>query len=205
MTSEQTFTASSNSLTAQEQKTNQSYQIRYKNWQCTVVHLQPAGAGKSASPAYVVASHMRKPNLVFRAPSNASSKTNSTQLFAETRWHSFSTKIDVQVNGTELQLAPKSWWKIKEYNFFSNACNRTLTWRSHTSWKQQSWICIDEQATPLAKAGLNSWKWKEIGSFEFVEGTLSPSVKEELIATGMTMLFHTMIQHSGAAAAAGSG
>lgn len=200
MTSEQATPFSNSIPSSMQQTATQAYQIRFKNWKCTIVHMTSANASESAVPEYIVESHLRKPNLVFKSPANGSIEIDNAPTIAETRWHSFSTKIEVQVNGTTLQLAPKSWWRGKEYNLSSAVANQTLTWRSHTSWKQQSWICLDEKAMPLAKASLNSWKWKDIGSFEF-ESELSQSLREELIATGMTMLFWTMMQNSSAASA----
>ncbi|KAK5096133.1 hypothetical protein LTS08_007739 [Lithohypha guttulata] len=191
-------------------ETTQTLHVKFKDWKLSTAHLYPTDASGTSStpePLYIVESHLRKPNLrMFTNVDNGSAVLSSDRApFANVIFHSFSSTTDIDLNGTNIGLKAKSRWKGNEWLFDSISFAKTLAWKTQISWTKQSWVCMDERALPLARVTVNGFAWKDIGKFEILNPeSLTQAMVEELIVTGMTMAFWTIMTNRNASTASSS-
>ena len=74
--------------------------------------------------------------------------------------------------------------------------NAHLTWRNQKSYTRIDFECLDDQSLPLAKfMSSTSWNLKKGGRLELY-GTQASSraVMDEIVVTGLALVYYTMIQ-----------
>jgi hypothetical protein len=150
--------------------------------------------GQSLTTRYVQHFRSTKPQLRF------SSADNGKQM-GEGSFHQISISGECMVNGRAIELRPLKRWKTR-YNFLSLAfaspsAPKTLvplTWTAVSGFKTWNFICLDKNQLPIAQFAANWWAMKAVGKFQFERSreTLSDAQRDEVVITGLTLMYMMM-------------
>jgi hypothetical protein len=143
-------------------------------------------------PLYIQHFRPTKPQLRFESAIN---KTN----IAKGTIHSFSISADCILHGREIILKPLKRWKT-QYNYLSCALGGSgeavpVSWIANSSLKVLNFVCVNSATQePIAKFGVNIWAMKQVGNiyFEKSESNIEEKLRDEVVVTGLTILYVMM-------------
>jgi hypothetical protein len=126
---------------------------------------------------YNVECHMRKPNLIFHRP-------NGVEPVGTVSNSKLGTEVNSNVNGAMLEMRPKNKLTCREWTFYSPSLGRVIIWKGIHGME-----CHDENGVPIAKFKITNWGMKRLGSFEFLNSNLSQQTIDEVVVTGVGMMY----------------
>lgn len=147
--------------------------------------------GDHLEPLYIQHFRPAKPQLRFESVSDNSHIASGTI-------HSFSISADCTIRGHEIALKPLKRWKT-EYNYLSKTLASgsgpvPITWIANSSMKIWDFVCLNANQLPIAKFSVNIWALKQVGNiyFEKSKADISVEVRDEVVVTGVTLLYVMM-------------
>jgi len=146
-------------------------------------------------PIYIVDYKTLTPTFIFR-----SGVDNSA--FASGTLHPISINADCNIRGQPITLNALKRFKT-EYTHLSRASFDTdspvpMTWIATCNLKTWDFICLDSRQMPVAKFSANLWTLKKVGNIEFMgeKTATSEAARQEIIVTGMTLMYTMAIRTS---------
>jgi hypothetical protein len=150
--------------------------------------------GDATTPVYIQHFRPTKPQLRFEYA------TDSSQLATGTI-NNFSISAECSLNNNTIALKPLKRLKT-QYNYLSNTISASpaspapVSWIANMSLKTWDFVCLDANQIAVAKLSANLWDLKEVGNFYF-EGTkeeVSKEMRDEVVVTGLTLLYVMMVR-----------
>lgn len=169
----------------------QSYDVIYKDWKCTRAFVQDP---ESKEILY----NCDLPSLR-RCRINLRSAIDDVEI-ATGNPYSLKKHISSSVRGQDLDLRYKNLLKCN-YTYTSPAFgNSKMTWTCHSGFKEMVYVLLDEQSLPVARwktSGPKVGPFKDLGRLEILGTRVdSDAAKEEILITGLTLVFLEVIARS---------
>ncbi|USP82237.1 uncharacterized protein yc1106_09511 [Curvularia clavata] len=107
---------------------------------------------------------------------------------------------ECMIHGRTIHIKPLKRWRT-QYNYLSHAIPSVnsdpvpINWVAKCSLKYWNFVCINTQTQePIAKFSVNFWAIKQVGNiyFEKPREMISQEVLDELVVTGMTIVYIMM-------------
>ncbi len=168
----------------------QTFDVRYKDWKCIKALVRDTTSGNDTYQLDLAT--IIRSNIILRSTADDSE-------IGKAQFNPFKKSLAVKIHGDELTLRCKKMLSA-DYSFESTAfSNQTMTWKFHSGWSDMYYVLVDEQSLPVAR-----WSTKgcgvltKLGKVEFLGRKAdSKEAKEEVLLTGMTLLY-LMIQQMSA-------
>jgi hypothetical protein len=150
--------------------------------------------GNQLTPVYIQHFRPTKPQLRFdSAPDNVNIASGTI--------NNFSISAECVLNGKTIDLKPLKRWKT-QYNYLSTTLSSdpsrpvAISWITNSSLKIWDFVCLDENQIAVAKFSVNFWAMKEVGNFHFEKSRegVSKEVRDEIVVTGLTLLYVMMMR-----------
>ncbi|KAF1936721.1 hypothetical protein EJ02DRAFT_358472 [Clathrospora elynae] len=161
---------------------------------CNIINEKAADG--HLTPLYIQHFHLTKPQLRFES---AAKKSNIATGVIQ----SFSIGGKCTIRGREIILKPLKRWKA-QYNYLSHALTSKtnpdpvpVSWIAKSGMKTWDFLCVNSVTQePIAKFGINNWSLKQVGNFHFEKskGEVTEEVRDEVVVTGITMLYIMMVR-----------
>jgi hypothetical protein len=148
--------------------------------------------GDILTPLYIQHFRPTKPQLRFE------SVADSTKIATGTI-NNFSISAECSLNNRSIELKPLKRWK-SQYNYLSHTFSKDpnapapVSWIADMSMKTWDFVCLDENQIAIAKLSANLWDLKQVGNFYFEarEDEVSAEMRDEVVVTGLTILYVMM-------------
>lgn len=192
----ETSQSSSSSVTRQflEAGETPTYRVEYTwyNFKARIYDDSKPGD----EPIYIADfAKIRKPHAIYKRVDNGEViGTGSLHLFS-------SIDADYEIHGRKDSLVAQKRFRIV-YTHRSLAMSDTgdpvtITWTSDSGFKTWDFVCVDENQMPIAKFSANMWRAVKLGKIQFTGPKAdSQALREELIVTGLTLVYHVMVRMS---------
>jgi hypothetical protein len=157
---------------------------------------------KESKPLYIVGFKMAKSQLAFTHASDNS-------VFGTGRLHAVSISPDCSIRGNAITLKAQKRFKV-DYEYLSQGFSDTkdpvpMTWICNCHFKTWDFVLMDSQQIAVAKFAANVWALKRIGVIELIgKAASNEEVREEVVVTGMTLLYCMMLRANSLPNLAGS-
>lgn len=80
-------------------------------------------------------------------------------------------------------------WKAYEMLYKSSVfSNQMMNWKRNKRWSVFEAVLVDENEVPKAKLS-TPWAMKKMASIELMDGDLSQEAMNEVVTTGLTVLY----------------
>lgn len=132
---------------------------------------------------------MTKPHLKFKNPQKNVVGTASFNVF--------SIHAECEVHGRAKRIQAMKRWAT-EYNYLSDAFAQgdspmPMYWTSTSGFKHWDFILLDANKEPVARFHSNIWAVTKLGFLEFM-GDYSAETKEEILITGCSVYYNTLLR-----------
>ncbi|KAJ4364534.1 hypothetical protein N0V83_009129 [Neocucurbitaria cava] len=148
--------------------------------------------GDKLEPVYIQHFRPTKPQLRFESAANNSPIATGTI-------NNVSISGECIIHGHDIALKPLKRWKT-QYNYLSKTFSSSgaepvpISWIANSSLKVWDFVCLDANQLPIAKFSVNIWAIKQVGNFYFekTKEELSDEERDEVVVTGVTILYIMM-------------
>jgi hypothetical protein len=148
--------------------------------------------GSNLTPLYIQHFRPTKPQL------RIEDATNNTKIASGTI-NNVSIAAECSIRGQTIAIKPLKKWKT-QYNYLSTALSSTsspvaVSWVTNSTMKTWDFLCLDSTTQlPIAKFSVNLWALKQVGNFYFEKSAaeVSRELREEVVVTGLTILYVMM-------------
>jgi len=148
--------------------------------------------GSTLTPIYIQHFRPSKPQLRFEDASNNTHMATGTI-------NNVSIAAECTLRGQIIAIKPLKKWQTA-YNYLSVALSSTSTpvpisWIANSNLKVWDFVCLDSNTQlPIAKLSVNWWALKQVGNFYFEKSAaeVSKEVRDEVVVTGLTILYVMM-------------
>lgn len=169
-------------------------EIIYKDWKCKAANITDT---KTGALLYDLETHLLKPQITISRP-------GQSEPFAKVNIPTLSKTVDITIDGRGLKLTNKKFWKGHYIFDSSHLSQPTATWKcSGSGWSSIDFVCLDEQEMPIARVRTKVAAVKKIATLEVNEAHRdNKGLVDEIVVTGLTVVYLWMLTYSGAVAAA---
>ncbi|KAH8730341.1 hypothetical protein GQ44DRAFT_701184 [Phaeosphaeriaceae sp. PMI808] len=140
------------------------------------------------TPIYIQHFRPTKPQLRFNLASDETTRIASGTI------NNFSISAECTIDTQTIPLKPLKRWET-QYNYLSTALSPDpknpvpVSWIANMSLKLWDFVCLDAQQMPIAKFSVNWWAITQVGNFYFANNHVSAGVRDEVVVTGITLLY----------------
>lgn len=172
-------------------------QVEFDNWKwrkATVSDLH------EKAELYRVEFHVRKPQIIVQ-PTSQNDPTIKT--IGEVTFHCLSSRIDIVLNGRDIELSSRGFWK-DGYTYASPALDGArMTWQSRCRGGYFDLVCLNEAAMAVARAVLALGSVKKVATIEIMggEAMIEGRGMDEMVLTGLAILQQRLTTYSASVAA----
>jgi hypothetical protein len=150
--------------------------------------------GDQLTPLYIQHFRPTKPQLRYET-------AHDKVEIARGTINNFSISAECTLNGHTIALKPLKRWKT-QYNYLSTTLSpgpntpAPVSWIANMSLKLWDFVCLDANQIAIAKFSANLWAVKQVGNFHFEKsaGGVSREARDEIVVTGLTLLYVMMVR-----------
>lgn len=189
--------ASQETSSSQPDSPAPTYRVEY-TWYNFKARIYDDNSPDNQNPLYIADfAKLRQPHAIYK-------RASSSEIIGTGTIHFFNIDADVEVHGRRDKLVAQKRFRTI-YNHRSVAMSEdddkkpvTMTWTSDSGFKTWDFVCVDENQMPVARFSANIWRMVKLGRIEFVgrKAKESQALREELIVTGLTLVYHVMVRMS---------
>lgn len=135
---------------------------------------------------------LRQPHAIYKRADNA-------EVIGTGTLHFFNIDAEYEMNGRKDSIVAQKRFRTI-YTHRSLAMSDTdqpvtMTWTSDSGFKTWDFVCVDENMMPVAKFSANIWRMVKLGKIQFMGPKAdNHALREELIVTGLTLVYHVMVR-----------
>jgi hypothetical protein len=150
--------------------------------------------GDTLTPLYIQHFRPTKPQLRYDS-------AHDNIEIARGTINNFSISAECTLNGQTIALKPLKRWKT-QYNYLSTTLSpdpntpAPVSWIANMSLKLWDFVCLDANQIAIAKFSVNLWAVKQVGNFYFEKsaGGVKREARDEIVVTGLTLLYVMMVR-----------